>query len=132
MSKREVDEIRARSKSGGSGPWVTDYEEMAKKSVFRRHSKVLPMSAELVQAMEADGESLQLDVPAPANRFEDAKQAEATVRPTITPALCVELAKALPEALVLDLMAKYQIHAVGDIRPDDIAHFHADLVAGKA
>ena len=58
MSLREVQEIQARSKSGGSGPWVTDFEEMAKKTVFRRHSKVLPMSSELAAAMDSDGDQM--------------------------------------------------------------------------
>lgn len=39
LSKKEVDSIRARSKSKNSGPWVTDYNEMAKKSAFRRLAK---------------------------------------------------------------------------------------------
>ena len=60
MTLREVNEIRARSQSSGSGPWVTDYEEMAKKTVFRRHAKVLPMSAELVQAMTTDDDAVDL------------------------------------------------------------------------
>ena len=38
MTKDEIDKIRGRSKSGNSGPWVTDYNEMAKKTVFRRAS----------------------------------------------------------------------------------------------
>lgn len=47
MTKREVDSIRQRSKASGSGPWVTDYVEMAKKTVIRRAFKYLPMSVEM-------------------------------------------------------------------------------------
>lgn len=46
MTKGQIDKIRARSASANSGPWVTDYAEMAKKTVIRRLSKVLPLSAE--------------------------------------------------------------------------------------
>jgi recombinational DNA repair protein RecT len=60
MTLREVDDIRMRSMSKDSGPWVTDFEEMAKKTVFRRHSKVLPMSAELAQAMASDDDQYDL------------------------------------------------------------------------
>jgi len=61
MSIGEVNDIRARSLSGDSGPWKTDFEEMAKKTVFRRHSKVLPMSAEMAQAMDVDNDQLDLN-----------------------------------------------------------------------
>jgi recombination protein RecT len=54
MTKREVDEIRKRSKSSGDGPWVTDYESMAKKTVFRRICKILPVSPELTRAVSID------------------------------------------------------------------------------
>ena len=50
MTKGEVDKIRARSASANSGPWVTDYAEMAKKTVIRRLSKMLPLSAEKSEA----------------------------------------------------------------------------------
>src|SRR5262249_27161008 len=50
MRKREVDAIRARSRASNEGPWVTDYEEMAKKTVLRRLCKMLPCSIELEQA----------------------------------------------------------------------------------
>lgn len=60
MTLREVQEIRSRSMSKDSGPWVTDFEEMAKKTVFRRHSKILPMSAELAQAMSVDDDQYSL------------------------------------------------------------------------
>jgi len=46
MNKEEVNAIRERSKAKNSGPWVSDFNEMAKKTVFRRHSKWLPLSSE--------------------------------------------------------------------------------------
>lgn len=54
MSKDEVDAIRSRSKASKSGPWVTDYNEMAKKTAFRRHAKWLPLSPELRDALDKD------------------------------------------------------------------------------
>ena len=55
MSKAEIDKRRARSKSSNYGPWVTDYPEMAKKSVFRSVFKWLPISIEQIQATTTDG-----------------------------------------------------------------------------
>ena len=54
MNLEEVEAIHKRSKAGGSGPWKTDWNEMAKKTVFRRHSKWLPVSAEFQVAVEKD------------------------------------------------------------------------------
>lgn len=56
MPLSEIQAIQRRSRSGGSGPWVTDFNEMAKKTVFRRLSKWLPMSAEFRDAVELDNE----------------------------------------------------------------------------
>ena len=61
MTKREVDGIRARSKAGQSGPWVTDFNEMAKKTVIRRHSKRLPLSAEFRDAVDKDADQIDLE-----------------------------------------------------------------------
>lgn len=47
MSARMIEAIRARSRAGNAGPWVTDYIEMAKKTVVRRGFKWLPMSTEM-------------------------------------------------------------------------------------
>lgn len=55
MPKSEIDKHRARSKASSSGPWVTDYEEMSKKSVFRNIFKWLPVSIEQVMATTGDG-----------------------------------------------------------------------------
>ena len=54
MPKADIDAIRDRSRAGKSGPWVTDYPEMAKKTVFRRASKWLPISAEVQSALLRD------------------------------------------------------------------------------
>lgn len=62
LTREEVDGIRNRSKAGRSGPWVTDYSEMAKKTAFRRVSKWLPLSAEIYDAFEKDHDSFdQID-----------------------------------------------------------------------
>lgn len=48
MSKDDVEKIRARSKAGKStnSPWSTDWDEMAKKTVFKRLCKWLNLSPE--------------------------------------------------------------------------------------
>lgn len=54
MSRRQVEAIRNRSRAAESGPWVTDYEEMAKKTVLRRLCKMLPQSTALARAIALD------------------------------------------------------------------------------
>lgn len=54
MSRADVEKVRAQSKAGGSGPWVSHFDEMAKKSVIRRLFKYLPVSIELQQAVTQD------------------------------------------------------------------------------
>lgn len=58
LTKAEIDGIRKRSKAGSSGPWVTDFNEMAKKTAFRRLSKWLPLSAEFRDALEKDSDEI--------------------------------------------------------------------------
>ena len=55
MSVDEVEAIRARSKAGRNGPWVTDWNAMAKKTVVKQLAKWLPLSAEVSAAMSLDG-----------------------------------------------------------------------------
>jgi recombination protein RecT len=57
MTRSEIDAIRRRSKAANNGPWVTDYNEMAKKTVFRRASKWITLSPEIQDALDADADT---------------------------------------------------------------------------
>lgn len=54
MTIAEVEKVRKRSKAANNGPWVTDYEAMAKKTVVRRAFPYLPVSIEAQQAVAQD------------------------------------------------------------------------------
>jgi recombination protein RecT len=54
MSRAEVESVRNRSRAGKNGPWVTDFNEMAKKTAFRRLSKWLELSPEYRDALSVD------------------------------------------------------------------------------
>lgn len=56
MSLEDVENIRKRSKAANNGPWTSDYDEMAKKTVFRRLTKWLPLTPAVREAVEVDDE----------------------------------------------------------------------------
>lgn len=60
MSREQIEGIRGRSRAGQTGPWVSDWDEMAKKTAFRRLSKWLPLSPELHEAVEADDDAVDI------------------------------------------------------------------------
>lgn len=57
MARKDVEAIRNRSRASNSGPWVTDWNEMAKKTVVRRASKKWPLDAELAAAINDDDDT---------------------------------------------------------------------------
>lgn len=65
MDVDEIEAVRRRSKAADNGPWVTDYAEMAKKTVLRRLLKTAPMSVEYQQAVVNDG-AVRTDIDAEA------------------------------------------------------------------
>ena len=56
MTVGQIEDIRKRSKAGDNGPWVSDWGEMARKTVVRRLSKYLPLSAEIQTELQSDDE----------------------------------------------------------------------------
>lgn len=62
MTVPEIEAVRSRSKAARNGPWVTDWEEMARKTVVRRLFKYLPVSVEIARAVALD-EQAAIDQP---------------------------------------------------------------------
>lgn len=68
MTIDEINRVRAVSKAPNSPAWTHWFEEMARKAVARRHSKVLPMNTdvdELLAREDADGDAGKLEAPPP-------------------------------------------------------------------
>ncbi|WP_336985091.1 recombinase RecT [Asaia sp. HN128] len=70
MDVAAIEKVRAVSRAGKSGPWVQWWDEMARKTVFRRLSKWLPMDTEAEDLMRRDDENDAQDVAAPTIRVE--------------------------------------------------------------
>lgn len=63
MSIEEVEQLRDKhSKAAKNGPWVTHFDEMAKKTALRRLCKLLPMSVQMQAAISLD-ESAEAGIP---------------------------------------------------------------------
>jgi len=62
MTHAEIEAIRSRSRAGSSGPWVSDWGEMAKKTAVRRLFKLYPVALTPQMAAALDRE----------DRYEDA------------------------------------------------------------
>jgi recombination protein RecT len=54
MSRQEVEKYRDRFSKSKTGPWTTDFDAMAKKTVLRQLVKYLPLSVEVQQKLVAD------------------------------------------------------------------------------
>lgn len=60
MGFDEIERIRRFSKTPNVGPWRDHYNEMAKKTVFRRMAKMLDWSPEIKKAFDTDDNNYEL------------------------------------------------------------------------
>lgn len=116
MSIDEINAVRARSKSGEDGPWVTDFVEMAKKTVIRRHSKTLPIAFDAIDAIEKMdreefGDRREVRIPGVASTV------PAAAPPLPLPAPKHEAPSEIPEPAAADHAA---IDADGEAEPEAI------------
>ncbi|KAB2460758.1 recombination protein RecT [Bacillus sp. CH126_4D] len=77
MPESEIEKRRGRSKSKDFGPWKSDYEEMAKKTVVRSMFKYLPISIE-VQTQAQHDEVVRKDITAEPEFIEAEETSEET------------------------------------------------------
>ncbi len=139
MGKAEIDRIRKRSKAASDGPWVTDYAEMAKKTVIKRHAKLAPLSVEFQRAVALEDRAMAGESQADLLRM-DTDVIEGETFPEEKPALsaaCAEFDKATIDqiktlesakmlAKYLDVASKHFKKPVEEIKADamkDIAGF---------
>jgi len=54
MTRSQIDGIRARAPGSNNGPWVTDYIQMARKTVVRRLANSMPLTPQAQAAIERD------------------------------------------------------------------------------
>ena len=59
----EIEEHRSRSLAKDSGPWKTDYEAMALKTIIRKNFRWLPVSTEIQRAIAANDEAINRITP---------------------------------------------------------------------
>jgi recombination protein RecT len=95
MPRTEIDEHRQRSLAKDSGPWKTDYEAMALKTIIRKNFKWLPVSIEYqraigetderVNTVREDGNAITVDYdivdPSTGEVIEEAKPSPVTKEP---------------------------------------------------
>ena len=71
MSTKQIEGIRERSKAKDSGPWKTDWSEMARKTVIRRLAKRLPVDSDIARVVQRIDEDYNFQPSGHANTPHD-------------------------------------------------------------
>lgn len=64
MTFAEIEHVRNKSRSKNNGPWVTDWPQMARKTLIHRIYNYLPQTREMAQSQEID-DAQAMDLPMP-------------------------------------------------------------------
>jgi recombination protein RecT len=91
MTKAEVEKIRQGSRGKNSTPWTQHFDEMGKKTVFKRLAKWLPMLPELAQAVERV-DKMEFDFGMPQKIAPQADDIQGPPDFTAAFAICMDLA----------------------------------------
>lgn len=75
MMIHEIERIRQLSKAKDKGPWTDHYGEMCRKTVAKRHAKVLPLSTDLDDLIRRDDNLYD---------FDEARQGDKAERPKLS------------------------------------------------
>jgi recombination protein RecT len=65
LSHKQVEQVRNVSRAKNSGPWVTWWDEMARKTAIRRLTKRLPLSTDIDGVLKEDDELFMPEQAAP-------------------------------------------------------------------
>ena len=116
MDVEEINYIKGRSEMGkrNAGPWTTDFNEMAKKTIIKRMFKYLPKNDKLMRVAEAiaiDNDNNGIDFAAEAKQLE-AKDKNDRVAQGIADAIAKTKVKDKPE----EVEEKVEQPPVGEVK----------------
>jgi recombination protein RecT len=80
MTAAEIEKVRDSSRAKNDGPWVDWWDEMARKTVAKRHAKVLPMSSDAAEVLANDNDTDEDFRPQPLPRWPTERRPHLTDR----------------------------------------------------